>query len=216
MAEVDQYGRTLALPPQGDSGAAPPEQIPVEDQFIDFQIPEGPAGTEGQLLNLELPSGRMAVWTVPTGVVPGQWCRLPLPEDELGGQPVAKSGLAAEAEREREERYRKVQHDKQISGGFTVGDVVKTWQAEKGIVQYIGPVAGQAPEKIWLGIEWLPGASRCKNDGSTGGERFFTCAGGASLGSFVAIKSKDKVLDNRFNQYLEGVGAAVSTITSGR
>ena len=99
-------------------------------------------------------------------------------------------------------------------GVLKVGDRVQS-DGSLATVRYIGPVAGQDAKKVWIGVEWdEPG--RGKNDGSTGGERYFTCAGGASLGSFVAIKSKDKVLDNRFNQYLEGVGAAVSTITSGR
>eukprot|EP01052_Picozoa_sp_SAG31_P030323 SAG31_NODE_3100_length_4675_cov_3.664117_3_plen_52_part_00 len=51
-----------------------------------------------------------------------------------------------------------------------MGDVVKTWQGEKGTVRYVGSLAGQASEKIWIGIEWeKPG--RGKNDGATGGER---------------------------------------------
>jgi hypothetical protein len=186
-------------------------------QFLDFVIPDDAA--EGQRLHLRLPSGRMAEWVVPPGIEPGQACRLPLPEDEMdpsAGQQQQQeeelSGPRAAAERKREERYQKMVEEKAISGGHTCGDLVKSWQGEKGVIRYIGSVTGQSESKVWLGIEWYePG--RGKNDGSAGGKRYFTCEQG--MGSFVDVRKQRKVLDNRYNQYLEAVGsAAVSTITN--
>jgi Leucine-rich repeat (LRR) protein len=66
-------------------------------------------------------------------------------------------------------------------GVLKVGDRVQS-DGSLATVRYIGPVAGQDAKKVWIGVEWdEPG--RGKNDGSTGGERYFEC--GASQGSFL-------------------------------
>ena len=50
-------------------------------------------------------------------------------------------------------------------------------------VRYVGPVSGQSGS--WVGLEW-DAENRGKNDGSTGGVRFFTCRG--QSGSFIKLQ----------------------------
>ena len=62
-----------------------------------------------------------------------------------------------------------------------VGDRVQS-DGSLATVRYVGPVAGQDVKKVWIGVEW-DDAGRGKNDGTTGGERYFECA--PSQGSFL-------------------------------
>ena len=199
-----------AVPARQAGDAAAPQQ------FLDFEIPAGAA--PGQTLMLQLPSGKTAGWVMPEGLSAGDMCRLPLPEGEMdGGHPAGGEqpnvvGLAAENHQRREEAYLKIKAEKEASGGHTVGDIVKTWQGEKGTVRYIGELEGQKAGKIWIGVEWAsPG--RGKNDGSVpSGRRYFECEMG--MGSFIDAKKQSKHLDSRYNQYLEAAASAAMTSTT--
>jgi Leucine-rich repeat (LRR) protein len=68
-----------------------------------------------------------------------------------------------------------------------VGDRVQS-DGSLATVRYIGPVAGQDAKKTWIGVEWDE-ANRGKNDGTTGGERYFECA--PNQGSFLKERKVD-------------------------
>ncbi len=72
-------------------------------------------------------------------------------------------------------------------GGIKVGDRVQS-DGSLATVRYVGPVAGQDAKKTWIGVEWDE-ANRGKNDGTTGGERYFECA--PNQGSFLKERKVD-------------------------
>jgi len=58
-------------------------------------------------------------------------------------------------------------------------------EGSRATVRYVGAVEGQDPSKTWVGVQWdEPG--RGKNDGSTGGVRYFECP--AQQGSFLKAR----------------------------
>ena len=58
-------------------------------------------------------------------------------------------------------------------------------EGSRATVRYVGAVEGQDPSKTWVGVQWdEPG--RGKNDGSTGGVRYFGCP--AQQGSFLKAR----------------------------
>ena len=213
--------RTYEL--SGEERAA--KQAPAAE-FLDFVVPDD--AVPGTKLNLALPSGRMAEWFVPEGIEGGQHCRLPLPADEMGLTAMTRGVMAQEegddadddagsakreeAERRREEKYLAMKREKELSGGYAVGDLVKSWQGDMATVRFIGKLEGKG-EKVWMGVEWAE-AGRGKNDGSVGEARYFSCAPG--MGSFIDVKKREKFLDSRYNQYTDAIPAGViSSSTAG-
>lgn len=84
-----------------------------------------------------------------------------------------------------------------------VGDRVQS-DGSLATVRYVGPVAGQDVKKVWIGVEW-DDAGRGKNDGTTGGERYFECA--PSQGSFLKerkIEPRRALADAIVHRYCGG------------
>eukprot|EP00899_Mesostigma_viride_P007745 jgi/Mesvir1/16972/Mv15818-RA.1 len=85
-------------------------------------------------------------------------------------------------------------------------------EGHRATVRYVGEVAGQDGE--WVGVEW-DDPERGKNDGSTGGQQYFTCRSGSSKGaSFLRphkITRGTCLLDAIIARYVPTAGQATNS-----
>ena len=82
-------------------------------------------------------------------------------------------------------------------------------------VRYVGAVAGQGAKKVWYGVEWDEDG-RGKNDGATGGERYFECAPGK--GSFLKerkVEPRRALADAIVHRYCGGESYGDATDAKG-